>query len=53
MQGEELRKMLSAAAFVTAILSPEQPSRNDFGKSDDERVGYSGITERSNKTPMV
>ncbi len=36
VQGEELRKMLSAATSGMAISSPEQPSRNDAGKSYEE-----------------
>jgi len=53
VQGEELRKMLSAATSKTAIVSPEQPSRNDAGKSDEDNVDHSGKTERSTQTPTV
>ncbi|WP_176360019.1 MULTISPECIES: 2,3-bisphosphoglycerate-dependent phosphoglycerate mutase [Desulfosediminicola] len=47
VQGEELRKMLSVAPSGMANISPEQPSSNSAGKSDNENVDHSGNTEKS------
>ena len=53
VQGEELRKMLSAATSEMAILSPKQATRNDAGRSDDGKVDILGITEQSIKIPVA